>query len=298
MSVRDSIPKRLETAYAAAEAICREHARSFYFASRFLPRPKRDHAFAVYAFCRLLDDAADEAGSPAAVERFVRLLEQCYRQEGVDVPALQAFAHMVGVCRIPREHFETLADGCRMDFSIRSYATWEDLEQYCYSVAGVVGLIMCCVFDIRNPAARFHAVSMGNAMQLTNILRDVREDFDRGRVYLPASDLDRFKVGHRQLALRRWTPPFAELMKFEVQRARSLYRDGAEGIGYIPQDGSRLTASVMAVLYGGILSAIESLEYDVFRHRAAVSLFGKVKRLPLAMKLCRCEIGDQVPNVF
>lgn len=298
MAVNATLPRLLKSDYSAAQAICQSHARSFYFASRFLPQPKRDHAYAVYAFCRLLDDAADNTSVPEAVDRFTNQLDSCYRGERLDEPALRAFANTVRVCRIPKEHFDALAEGCRMDFTINRYDTWQDLEQYCYRVAGVVGLIMCCVFDIQNPAARYHAVTMGHAMQLTNILRDVREDLDRGRVYLPLSDLDRFKVGVRQLAARRWTPSFAELMKFQIARARGLYNDGAAGIGYIPDDGSRLTACVMAVLYGGILSAIESRNYDVFRFRASLSTLGKIRRLPLAMKLRRCEIGDDVPNVF
>jgi phytoene synthase len=300
MSADLSIPKRLEPAYAAAQDICRTHARSFYFASNFLPRPKRDHAYAIYAFCRLLDDAADESGSLTAVDRFSTLLDGCYadRSAASDELAIRAFVHTVHCCRIPREHFDALAEGCRMDFFINRYETWDDLEQYCYRVAGVVGLIMCCVFGVNDPGAKAHAVSMGNAMQLTNILRDVREDMERGRIYLPTADMDRFKIGPRQIASRRWTRPFAELMKFEIARARSLYRDGAQGVGYIENDGSRLTACVMAVLYSGILRAIESMEYDVFRHRGQVSLFGKLRRVPLAMKLCRCEVGDDVPDVF
>ncbi len=295
-----SISPELQPAYAAAQDICRAHARSFFFASHFLPRPKRDHAYAVYAFCRLLDDAADESASPASVDYFVKLLDDCYagRLGNTDELAIRAFANTVHVCKIPREHFQALADGCRMDFTINRYETWSDLEQYCYRVAGVVGLIMCSVFGVNDPKARSHAVAMGNAMQLTNILRDVREDMERGRIYLPLQDMDRFKIGERQLTSRRWTPPFAKLMKFEVDRARSLYRDGSHGIGYIANDGSRFTACVMAVVYGGILNAIESVEYDVFRRRAQVSFVGKLRRMPQAVKLCRCEVGDEVPDVF
>lgn len=305
-TVSRTIPPALQPAYAEAQKICQTHAKSFYFASHFLPQPKRDHAYAVYAFCRLLDDATDESASPASVDRFVKLLDGCYdgasfSSNGLassDELALRAFAHTVDTCKIPRSHFDALAEGCRMDFTYNRYGSWQDLEQYCYRVAGVVGLIMCCVFGVTHPDAQAHAVAMGNAMQLTNILRDVREDMDRGRIYLPLEDLDRFGVSPRQLAMRRWTPPFANLMKFEISRTRSLYREGAKGVGYLANDGSRLTACVMAVLYSGILRAIESLEYDVFRSRAQVSLVGKLRRVPMAMKLCRCEIGDDVPDVF
>lgn len=300
MSVAEPIPHRLRAAYAAARETCRTHSHSFYFASHFLPSPKREHAYAVYAFCRRLDDAADEAGSRETLDHFAAHLDECYGQS-VDPErdgSLAPFAHTVRACNIPRRHFDTLAAGCRMDLLVNRYDTWTELERYCYRVAGVVGQILCHVFDVCSPDAQAHAIAMGNAMQLTNILRDVREDLDRGRVYLPLEELEKFKVGSRQLALRRWTPPFANLMRFQVKRARALYREGAAGIGHIANDGSRLTACMMAVLYSGILQSIESLEYDVFRHRAAVSTIGKFRRLPKAIKLARCEIGDDVPDVF
>lgn len=308
MSATAPLPANLSDAYEAARAICRHHARSFYFASHFLPRPKRDHAYAVYAFCRLLDDAADEEPSLESVERFVAVLDQIYdgRAPGVTVNgsgsrdgrALDAFAHTVRVCAIPKQYFLDLADGCRTDFTVSRYETWPQLERYCYLVAGVVGLIMCHVFDLRDPAARQQAVAMGNAMQLTNILRDIGEDFERGRLYLPREDLRRFGVTDAQLAARTRSDGFAELMRFEIARARALYTFGCRGLASLPDDGSRLTASVMASVYGGILGAIERQDYDVFRARARLSLRQKLARLPLAWKICRRETGDPDLETF
>ena len=300
MSATAPIPPSLDEAYAAARAICRHHAKSFHFASHFLPRPKRDHAYAVYAFCRLLDDAADEEPSIDSVEHFVALLDTIYRgdADAIVEPALRAFAHTVEACAIPQRYFLDLADGCRMDFTISRYETWAELERYCYRVAGVVGLIMCHVFDLHDPAAQAQAVAMGNAMQLTNILRDVREDFERGRIYLPREDLDRFGVDERTIASRRVTERFEALMSFEIARARSLYRDGSRGLCRLPGDGSRLTACVMACVYGGILGAIERNRYDVFRSRAHLSMPGKLARIPRAWRLNRCEVGEPTPDVW
>lgn len=310
MAATDPIPPELADAYDAARAICRHHAKSFYFASHFLPQPKRDHAYAVYAFCRLLDDAADEEPSIESVERFVGVLDASYRGTGLprvslpdDVPeaggqALRAFAHTIHACAIPKQYFRDLADGCRMDFTIARYATWPDLEQYCYRVAGVVGLIMCHVFDVRDAAARSQAIAMGNAMQLTNILRDVGEDAARGRIYLPVEDLDRFGVDEATIVAGRATPAFVELIRFEIARARSLYLDGSRGLSSIADDGSRLTACVMACVYGGILGAIERQRHDVFFRRASLLLPQKLARLPAAWRLRRCERGEAVPDVW
>jgi phytoene synthase len=290
--------------YAAARDICRRHARSFYFASHFLPRKKRDHAYAVYAFCRMLDDAVDEAPGGTdqklhAIEGFLALLDDIYNRPDAprpNHPALEAFARTARSCNIPRVYFEELAEGCRMDLTINRYATWSDLEQYCYRVAGVVGLIMCRVFDLQDPAAEAQAVQMGNAMQLTNILRDVGEDLDRGRIYLPLHDLARFGLDENALSARRVDERFIGLMRFQIARARALFTQGAQGLSALPHDGSRSTAALMAVVYGGILSAIEQQGYDVFRQRAHLTTWQKLKRVPTALRLARAALAAGGPS--
>jgi len=326
--------------FAAARDVCRQHARSFYFASVFLPKPKRDAAYAVYAFCRLIDDAVDDddasievsvlpqrppvanGGRPdvgaaptcgptsaldARLELFRATLNAVYtdrlalpavRERSPTQHVLHAFARTVHDYAIPRPYFEDLADGCRMDLTVARYATWAALEDYCYHVAGVVGLIMSCVFGLRSPAAREQAVQMGNAMQLTNILRDVREDWEKGRVYLPQEDLARFNVTERDLAAGVVDDRFAALMRFEIARARHLYRSGAAGLCHLADDGSRLTASAMAVIYAGILRAIERQRYDVFTSRAHLTTVQKLARVPKAIRLARAEGGTNVPDVF
>lgn len=327
----------LKPAFAAARAICRRHARSFYFASVFLPRAKRDAAYSVYAFCRMIDDAIDNDDpsienasglrqhpavvSPIHLQQIekpagcstleVRLgmfrdrLAEIYENK-LELPvvesrseaqhALRAFQETVHRYEIPKEYFLDLAEGCRMDLSVTRYATWASLEKYCYHVAGVVGLIMSCVFGLQHSGAHQQAIKMGNAMQLTNILRDVKEDWDRGRVYLPGEDLKRFDYSERDLAGALVNDNFRELMRFEIDRARRLYREGAEGLCWLAGDGSRLTASSMAAIYSGILDAIERRGYDVFSGRAHLTFGQKLRRIPRAWSLAKRQHDQPLPR--
>jgi phytoene synthase len=294
--------------FTAARAICRRHARSFYFSSFFLPREKRDAAYAVYAFCRLLDDATDEAtdgpASEATITRFRGILNAVYagRVDESDATetgmALRAFAVTVDRYGIPRQYFDDVADGCRMDLTVTRYATWADLRVYCYRVAGVVGLVMCRVFGLADLSAETQAVLMGEAMQLTNILRDVGEDFARGRIYLPGEDLLQFGVTEADLSAGIVNDRFRSLMAFEIERARQLYREGAAGLAALPDDGSRFTAAAMGVIYAGILGAIERQRYDVFTGRARLSTRQKLLRLVPSRRLARRRTTDPVPDVF
>lgn len=290
------MPSTASPDYLAARDICRRHAKSFYFASHFLPKAKRLHAYAVYAFCRLLDDAVDNAADDESRLRqlvhFDETLEALYAGDLPKDPieqdrALRAFASTVGECRIPKKLFQELAEGCRMDLTITRYADWPALEKYCYHVAGVVGVIMCHVFDLHDESAHARAIEMGNAMQLTNILRDVGEDLAMGRVYLPQDEMAKFGVSDETLKHRTVDPAFVELIKFEIARARDLYARGGVGLSMIPNDGSRFTAAVMSTVYGGILDAIEQQQYDVFTSRAHLSTWQKLKRLKTAYRLAK-----------
>lgn len=298
-------PSRYHTdpSFHAAREICRTHARSFYFASHFLPRPKRYAAYAVYAFCRLLDDAVDEAGTPeqqrVGLAKFRSILARCFdRNPPADQPALAAFSQVVSESsfNILPDFFEELATGCEMDLSITRYDTWEALDTYCYRVAGVVGLMMSGIFGLSDPLARDQAVLMGKAMQLTNILRDVGEDFLRGRIYLPrqtwAGDMEKVIAG------RQVTPDLVATIAPLIARARSMFTEAAVGLIALPADGSRGTACVMSVVYAGILGAIERQNYDVLKHRAKLSTTQKLARLPAAFKLARRHPGEPVPDVF
>lgn len=316
-----------EIAFAAARQICQKHARSFYFASFFLPKPKREAAYAVYSFCRMIDDAIDVPSGespgtsvPGSVQsccspgeldsRFQMLrdrLDEIYEGR-MELPnpefrseeqnALRAFELTVKKYEIPKQYFLDVAEGCRMDLTIQRYPTWTSLERYCYHVAGVVGLIMSCIFGLQHSDAGKQAVMMGNAMQLTNILRDVKEDWERGRIYLPLEDLVRFKYAEKDLAAGVVNDAFRGLMKFEIKRSREMYTQASEGLIWLAGDGSRLTASTMAVIYAGILDAIESQKYDVFSRRASLNFGQKLRRIPMAYRLARRGADESVPQVF
>ncbi len=174
-----------------------------------------------------------------------------------------------------------------MDLTISRYETWDDLRVYCYRVAGVVGVIMCRIFGLADPSAEAQAIVMGEAMQLTNILRDVKEDAQRGRIYLPLEDLRQFGYSEADLLGGVVNDAFRSLMKFEINRARELYRSGAAGLKHLANDGSRFTATAMGVIYAGILKAIERQDYDVYRQRARLSLTQKLLRLPAARRLSK-----------
>ncbi|MEM8874474.1 MAG: phytoene/squalene synthase family protein [Planctomycetota bacterium] len=294
--------------YDAAEAICRRHAKSFHFASKFLSKPKRRHAFAVYAFCRSVDDAVDSVGADDAkrekLAEFDGILDEVYAGRmpsalrGEQRWALEAFGHTVQACGIERALFDDLLTGVRMDLEQTRFADWQALEKYCYHVAGVVGLMMCRVFGLADKTAEPNAIAMGNAMQLTNILRDVGEDWQRGRLYIPQDELERFGVMEKDIAAGRVTRPWTELMQYQIARAERFYREGASGIEKLPNDGPRRTAAVMAVVYGGILDKIEQNGFDVFSQRAALSLPEKIARVPMAKRLWSRRPFEPVPQMF
>lgn len=262
--------------------ITRHHARTFYFASHCLPRRVRAHAYAVYGFCRWADDGVDCATDLADAQRRLdqarAVLDQAYGH-GPGEPGLLAFRRTVRERSIPKRLFDDLLDGMAMDLTIDRYPDYPALDQYCYRVAGVVGLMMTHVFGYRHDRCLPHALALGRAMQLTNILRDVGEDLQRGRIYLPQDELARFAISEAQLQAGVVDDRFRALMRFQIDRARAEYADALAGVPDILGASARLTVRVMARLYGDILGAIERNDYDVFRHRAHVKASGKLRGL-------------------
>ena len=262
--------------------ITRQYARTFYFASACLPRPTRAHAYAIYGFCRWADNAVDDARDRAeAAERLDQArsaLDLAYRT-GAAPPGLLAFRRTVRARSVPRHLFDDLLDGMAMDLDIARYADFAALDRYCYRVAGVVGLMMTHAFGYRSRTCWPNALALGTAMQLTNILRDVAEDFALGRVYLPQDELARFDLSESDLAEARVDDRFRALMRFQIDRARRYYAEAEAGIPWLEGDSGRLTVRVMARAYAGILGAIERLDYDVFRARARVSTARKLATL-------------------
>ena len=262
---------------ACGDRICRRitrhYAKTFYFASACLPRETRRHAYAVYGFCRWadngVDDAKDAAEAAARIEQARRALDRAY-EDGEVPPGLAAFRRTVRERAIPRSLFDDLLDGMAMDLTVVRYPDFPALERYCYRVAGVVGLMMTHIFGFRHERCLPKALALGTAMQLTNILRDVAEDWGMGRIYLPQDELARFGVTEGQIAEGRPDGRFREMIRWQVGRARRYYAEAAEGIPDLIGESSRLTVRVMGRLYGGILDAIERPDYDVFRARAHV----------------------------
>ncbi len=277
---------------AHAREITRRYARTFYFASHVLPAAKRDAAYVVYAFCRTADNITDVHGEdteriPDAERGIARLrdeLDAVYAD--ADGPTRWvALRDVVRRYHIPRQYFDELLNGVAMDLTPRRFETWADLEVYCYRVASVVGLIMTHIFGATTPAALTHAVQLGTAMQLTNILRDIGEDLRMGRVYLPQEELRSFGVTEQALAAGTVTPAIVALLQFQIGRARGLYREADRGIPMIPQDGSRFSTQLMRSLYSRILDAIERNGYDVFAHRAHVRPTTKLRlAIPLLLR--------------
>ncbi|HWD41595.1 MAG TPA: phytoene/squalene synthase family protein, partial [Fimbriimonas sp.] len=197
-------------------------------------------------------------------------------------PALRAFCDVAGECAIPLEEPMRFLGAMRSDLTIRRYATYEDLRSYMRGSAAAVGVMMCSVLGASQNEIAVHAAkSLGEAMQLTNFLRDVGEDASRGRIYLPEEDLTAFGVSEQDVLDGRITPGFTDLMKFQIDRARSLYRSAEKGVALLPKN-SRKAVRLAAILYSRILSRIEAGGYDVFQSRARTS---KAEKMTVAARV-------------
>jgi len=269
--------RALERAYRAAERVTAVWAKSFYFASRFLPLPKRRAVFALYDYCRHADNLVDARGDrPAvAVRADLRALGNTVRALHAGAPPRDprwlALADTLRRHPVPLAPLLELLDGVARDLESVDVPDFPTLAGYCRLVAGGVGLMLGPVLGAPADAFSEPGVRLGVAMQLTNVLRDVGEDLAAGRVYLPADELCRFGLDRAALEARRVTPEFQALMEFQVARARRYFREGSRVVPLFPNDGSRLTVRLLQQTYAGILDAIEKLEYDVFRTRACVS---------------------------
>ncbi|MBI2563751.1 MAG: squalene/phytoene synthase family protein, partial [candidate division NC10 bacterium] len=220
------------------------------------------------------------AGTPVErLKTWREELEACFRGEATH-PVTERLAETIRTFRIPHGYFEELLNGVEMDLAKFRYATFAELQQYCYRVAGVVGLMCIEVFGYTNPMTRTYAQHLGTAFQLTNILRDLATDGERGRIYLPQEDLKRFGVTEADLLERRVTPAFLDLMRFEVGRARQFY---AAARAALPAEDRRtmLAAEIMRAIYTRILDRIEGMGYDVFSRRIRLS---DTQRLWLALR--------------
>ena len=261
-----------EADYARCAAVTRQSSSNFYYAFMLLPAERRRALYAVYAFCRFIDDIADDgaAAEPARLLERWRLELRKVFSGAVERPVSRALADNVRRFEIPQRYFEEVIDGVAMDLTRTRYATFEELSLYCRRVASAVGLICIEIFGYRNPATRVYAERLGLAFQLTNIIRDVREDAARDRIYLPLEDLDRFGVTERAILQSAYTPGFNQLMAFEAARARQFYQEAAAALA--PEDKSSMVAAEgMRLIYSALLERISRSGYRVFDRRLSVS---------------------------
>jgi phytoene synthase len=258
-------------------AITREHGRTFYLASHFQTPERRRALHAIYAYCRIADDIVDCAATSDEAASLLTAWEA--QLDAPTHPVACTFSATREIYDIPVEPARDLIDGIRSDLQPESFATWEDLRDYCYRVAGTVGLLTAPVLGCTRSSALSRAVDLGIAMQLTNILRDIGEDAEQQRVYLPLADLAAFGCTPESLLAGRPDGCFRELMAFEIARARSLYAAARPGIAALSPAG-QMTALAASHLYASILTRIEELDYDVFNVRATLHTRRKLGALP------------------
>ncbi len=283
----------LEAGYAAAEAVTREKAKSFYFAASFLPLAKRRDVYALYDFCRHVDDLVDERGERpiadvrAELDRLEELLVAC----GEDVvPPTERWAHLIDTIRrreVPIAPLVELINGVAGDLEPRTFATTDELLTYCHQVAGVVGLALGPLLGAHRTGFESSGAALDQAMQLTNVLRDVKADLALGRCYLPTEELARHGLTIDDLRAGTVDARWRAFMAFQIDRARTLYAEGDAVIPLFPDDGSRLTVRLMQRTYAGILDAIERRGYDVFGGRAHVGAIGKARILAVSWLAAR-----------
>ncbi len=262
----------LDADYERCAQITRRSRSSFYYAFILLPPQRRRALHAVYAFCRFIDDIADDESirEPALLlRRWREELERVY--EGVPTRALsRALADSARRFTIPRDLFEEIIAGVEMDLSRKRYQTFEALRPYCYRVASALGLICIEIFSYRNPSAKLYAENLGLALQLTNIIRDVGEDAARGRIYLPLEDLARFNVSEDEILGGVYSPNFVSLMGFEAKRAQELYAKAQSALA--PEDrATLLAAEAMRLIYAALLERIIKSNYRVLDRRHSLS---------------------------
>ncbi len=259
---------KLPDAYAWCRAVVARSGTNFGVAIRLLPKAKRDAICAIYAHCRIADDIAD-GGADRSL-----LTDEHLRLALDDVRA---------TWRVPREHLDAIVDGCTMDLEKHRYASFDELVEYCKKVASAVGLACLHVFGFEEKKALAYAEELGIAMQLTNIIRDVKEDAARGRIYLPAEELKRFGVSERDVLDGRFTPAMKAMLAFQVARARAWFTKGRRLLPLVHADSRKCPAAI-ATVYEALLDRVEASGHDVFTKRVRLTAAQKLKVLASALK--------------
>ena len=265
-----------EEGYALCARLAESHYENFTVASWLLPREKRGHVYAVYAYCRYVDDLGDEYEGDrlAALDGLEREVRLCYDGEPAH-PYLVALQQTIREHDIPIEPFLRLIEANRIDQSTKRHPTYEDLEHYCRHSADPVGRLVLYLFGYRDAHRQTLSDYTCTALQLTNFWQDVSRDYAMGRIYIPLEDMERFGYSEEMLAERKLTPEFRDMMAFEVDRARGLFQRGLE---LVPTLDGRIKLDIALFSLGGmrILDAIERQEYDVLSKRPVLSKGAKM----------------------
>ena len=300
--------KQLKKHINTAKVVTKSHAKSFYFAAKFLPKHKQKAVYPIYAFCRHVDDEIDEIGDGdekkaiETVKKWKSQLENLYKENEHATRNTQhstlvfsAWKDLLKTYKIPQNLPLELIQGVLMDTNIKRYETFDELYIYCYRVASTVGLMSSEILGYSDKKALEFAEAMGIGMQLTNILRDIKEDAAMNRIYLPQEDLKRFGVSEEQIFENKFDNNFEQLMKFQIERARSFYQKGEQGIPLLEKD-SRFTVLLASRIYAKILDEIEKQNYDVFIKRAHTTKSSKnyfnSRKSGAKQKKCSSNFGN------
>ena len=277
----------IDPALRASYELCRElnkqHGKTYYLATLLLPPSKRPYVHALYGFARYADEIVDDLSSTLTDEEKAdalktwgdSFLKQFESGQTTD-PVCIAVLDTVRRWRIPKEHFEAFLDSMTMDLTVTEYNTFEDLYKYVYGSAAVIGLQMVPILEPTDESAYKYATDLGVAFQLANFIRDVGEDLERGRVYLPLAELAQFGVTRDMLEQRILTPQITEALKFQIARVRQLEEQSRAGIAMLTESAQPCIETAR-ILYCGIVDAVEAIGYDVFNKRATVSLYRRLR---------------------
>lgn len=261
----------LAESYAWCREVARTRAKNFYYSFLLLDKPRRDAMCAVYAFMRICDDLSDEPGAKtaAAFDQWRADMNAALAGSHPDHALWPAFQDTALRYGIPHQYFHDMIDGVQSDIEFKPVETFDQLYRYCYHVASVVGLTVIHILGFEDKQALPLAEKCGVAFQLTNILRDVKEDFDNGRVYLPSGDLERFGVPASAFGGTELTPALRRLLEFEADRARAYYRESQPLVAMVNADGQAMLRALIET-YSRLLTRIEESGYDVLRRRISL----------------------------
>ena len=273
----------LDASYAECKRLNSLHGKTYYLATLLLPKAKRKYVHALYGFARYADEIVDDLASTLSVEEKAQALGTWGNKilsdlkSGTSDDAIgRALIDTVNTFAIPHAHFEAFLHSMTMDLTVQEYQTYEDLIEYVYGSAAVIGLEMVPVLGVLDQGAYECAKNLGIAFQLANFIRDVGEDLDRGRIYLPIQELDECGVTREMLEARVLTPEIVKALKFQIARVRQLQKEATPGIAMLSPT-SRPCIEAASELYCGIVDEVEKIGYDIFNVRAKTSTARRLK---------------------